>query len=58
MVSYLVLTCFDSRLHGAPGAQKAQEPFTGQYAPTAGFYNNYNYGRATQFLSWMTEVVH
>jgi len=45
-------------LHGAPGAQKAQEPFTGQYAPTAGFYNNYNYGRATQFLSWMTEVVH
>lgn len=53
-----MLTRFDSRLHGAPGAQKAQEAFTGQYAPTAGFYNDYNYGRATQFLSWMTEVVH
>ncbi|KAH7037723.1 glycoside hydrolase superfamily [Microdochium trichocladiopsis] len=45
-------------LHGAPGAQKAQEAFTGQYAPTPGFYNDYNYGRATQFLSWLTEVVH
>ncbi|KAJ1335560.1 glucan endo-1,6-beta-glucosidase [Microdochium nivale] len=45
-------------LHGAPGAQKAQEAFTGQYAPTPGFYNDYNYGRATKFLSWLTEVVH
>ncbi|KEY73006.1 hypothetical protein S7711_04670 [Stachybotrys chartarum IBT 7711] len=45
-------------LHGGPGAQQPQQPFTGQYAPSAGFYNDYNYGRAVEWLSWMTELIH
>ncbi|KAG9234072.1 putative glucan endo-1,6-beta-glucosidase B [Amylocarpus encephaloides] len=45
-------------LHGAPGAQQQQQSFTGQYAPTAGFYQPWQYDRAYQFLAWMTEVVH
>ena len=45
-------------LHGAPGAQVKQQPFTGQYAPTAGFYVDYQYERAYKFLEWMTTYIH
>ncbi|KAF4990679.1 hypothetical protein FGRMN_8351 [Fusarium graminum] len=44
--------------HGAPGAQQPNQPFTGQYASTAGFYNDYNYGRAVEWLEWMTDIIH
>lgn len=45
-------------LHGAPGAQQARQPFTGQYAPTAGFYVDYQYERAYKFLEWITKIIH
>ncbi|RDW93956.1 glycoside hydrolase family 5 protein [Aspergillus mulundensis] len=45
-------------LHGAPGAQEAEQPFTGQYAPTPGFYQDYQYDRALEFLEWMTTNIH
>ncbi|KAF2640280.1 glycoside hydrolase [Massarina eburnea CBS 473.64] len=45
-------------LHGAPGAQEANQPFTGQYAGTTGFFNTYNYQRAYKFLEVMTEHIH
>ncbi|KKY15874.1 hypothetical protein UCRPC4_g06060 [Phaeomoniella chlamydospora] len=45
-------------LHGAPGAQVAEQPFTGQYASTAGFYQDYQYSRAYSFLSWMANLIH
>jgi hypothetical protein len=45
-------------LHGAPGAQTPQNPFTGQYAPTAGFYQDYQFERALKFLEWMTTNIH
>lgn len=45
-------------LHGAPGAQTPHNPFTGQYASTAGFYNDYQFGRALEFLEWITTKVH
>ncbi|KAK7402806.1 hypothetical protein QQX98_011434 [Neonectria punicea] len=45
-------------LHGAPGAQQPSQPFTGQYANTAGFYNDYNYGRAIEWLEWIVDTVH
>jgi aryl-phospho-beta-D-glucosidase BglC (GH1 family) len=45
-------------LHGAPGAQTTQNPFTGQYAPTAGFYQDYQFERALKFLEWMTTNIH
>ncbi|OJJ02475.1 hypothetical protein ASPVEDRAFT_72317 [Aspergillus versicolor CBS 583.65] len=44
--------------HGLPGAQEAEQPFTGQYADTPGFYNDYQYGRALEWLEWMTKTVH
>jgi glucan endo-1,6-beta-glucosidase len=44
-------------LHGAPGAQ-ATDAFTGQYNPNPGFYSDYNYNRAYEFLQWMTKKVH
>ncbi|MCJ1475088.1 hypothetical protein MMC13_003748 [Lambiella insularis] len=44
-------------LHGAPGAQVAQQPFTGQFAPTAGFYVDYQYQRAYWFLGNMTDLI-
>jgi hypothetical protein len=44
--------------HGAPGAQQPNQPFTGQYAPSVGFYNDYNYGRSVEWLKWMTDLVH
>jgi len=45
-------------LHGAPGAQQANQPFTGQYAPTPGFYVDYQYERAYSFLQNITTTVH
>ncbi|KAF2807744.1 glycoside hydrolase [Mytilinidion resinicola] len=45
-------------LHAAPGAQVAQQPFTGQYASTPGFYQDYQYDRAYQFLQFITNRVH
>ncbi|KAF5610557.1 murein transglycosylase [Fusarium subglutinans] len=45
-------------LHGAPGAQEPNQPFTGQYAPTVGFYSDYNYDRAIEWLEWMTDIIH
>ncbi|KAL3472807.1 glycoside hydrolase superfamily [Aspergillus californicus] len=45
-------------LHGAPGAQEAHQPFTGQYASTPGFYQDYQYERALNFLEWMTSTIH
>lgn len=44
-------------LHGAPGGQQ-QDVFTGQNPNPAGFYNDYNFGRAEQWLSWMTDRIH
>ncbi len=29
-----------------------------QYAPTAGFYVDYQYARAQQFLGWLTNLIH
>lgn len=45
-------------LHGAPGAQLAKQPFTGQYAPSAGFYLGYQYERAYKWLEWITKIIH
>ncbi|KAL8420042.1 hypothetical protein RB594_002989 [Gaeumannomyces avenae] len=45
-------------LHGAPGAQAAKEPFTGQLAPTAGFYQDYQYDRAIRFMAWLRRLIH
>ncbi|KAF2837873.1 glycoside hydrolase family 5 protein [Patellaria atrata CBS 101060] len=45
-------------LHGAPGAQVPQQPFTGQFAPSAGFYQGYQYDRAYKFLEFMTNLIH
>ncbi|KAI0011707.1 glycoside hydrolase family 5 protein [Xylariaceae sp. FL0662B] len=44
-------------LHGAPGGQQ-QDPFTGQNPNPAGFFNDYNFGRAERWLSWMTNRIH
>ncbi|KAI8630464.1 glycoside hydrolase family 5 protein [Xylariaceae sp. FL1651] len=44
-------------LHGAPGAQQ-QDVFTGQNPTKAGFFNDYDYGRAEQWLAWMTNRIH
>lgn len=44
-------------LHGAPGAQQ-QDPFTGQDANPAGFFNNNNFARAEKWLAWMTNRIH
>lgn len=45
-------------LHGAPGAQQPQQPFTGQFASSAGFYVSWQYERAYKFLEWMTRMIH
>ncbi|KAF2195249.1 glycoside hydrolase family 5 protein, partial [Zopfia rhizophila CBS 207.26] len=45
-------------LHGAPGAQEPNQPFTGQYAPKSGFFVNYQYERAYKFLQVMTKRIH
>ncbi|KAL9112065.1 MAG: hypothetical protein Q9227_003685 [Pyrenula ochraceoflavens] len=45
-------------MHGAPGAQQAMQPSTGQNAPTAGFYVDYQYERALKYLEWMTTNIH
>ncbi|KXH45606.1 endo-beta-1,6-glucanase [Colletotrichum simmondsii] len=44
--------------HGAPGAQERQNPFTGQYATTPGFYNDYQYDRGVKFLKCLRKLVH
>lgn len=44
-------------LHGAPGGQQ-EDVFTGQNNSPAGFYNDYDYGRAEKWLSWMTNRIH
>ncbi|KAK4500989.1 hypothetical protein PRZ48_006795 [Zasmidium cellare] len=43
--------------HGAPGGQQ-EDIFTGQNNHPAGFFNSYDYGRAEQWLSWMTNRIH
>lgn len=45
-------------LHGAPGAQTPNNAFTGQLAPEAGFYVDYQYERALKWLEWMTGLIH
>jgi len=45
-------------LHGAPFAQVPQQPFTGQYAPAAGFYTTLGYQRGYQFLTWLTNLIY
>ncbi|KAF5698981.1 murein transglycosylase [Fusarium globosum] len=45
-------------LHGAPGAQEPNQPFTGQYASTVGFYSDQNYECAIEWLEWMTDIIH
>ncbi|KAF3937787.1 hypothetical protein ABW19_dt0205352 [Dactylella cylindrospora] len=45
-------------LHGAPGAQIKHNAFTGQDAPSAGFYVSYQYNRAVTFLGWITKKIH
>ncbi|KAB8299057.1 hypothetical protein EYC80_001182 [Monilinia laxa] len=45
-------------MHGAPGAQVASNPDSGQYASTPGFYVDYQYERGQKFLSWLTTNVH
>ncbi|CAI6097702.1 unnamed protein product [Clonostachys chloroleuca] len=45
-------------LHGAPGAQVANNAFTGQYTPNPGFYQDYQFDRAYKFLAWLRQVVH
>lgn len=44
-------------LHGAPGGQQ-EDAFTGQLNRPAGFYNNYNFDRASKWLAWMTRRIH
>ncbi|GIZ39418.1 hypothetical protein CKM354_000280100 [Cercospora kikuchii] len=44
-------------LHGAPGGQQ-EDVFTGQNNKPAGFFNDYNFGRAQKWLSWMTKRIH
>ena len=44
-------------LHGAPGGQQ-EDAFTGQLNVPAGFYNDYNFGRAERWLDWMTRRIH
>ncbi|KAE8383441.1 putative glucan endo-1,6-beta-glucosidase B [Aspergillus bertholletiae] len=45
-------------LHGAPGAQVAKNAFTGQFANTPGFYVDFQFQRALEFLEWMAIRVH
>ncbi|KAL8853006.1 MAG: hypothetical protein Q9221_002154 [Calogaya cf. arnoldii] len=44
-------------LHGAPGAQVAGNPSTGQNASSPGFYVDWQYERAYKFLEWMTSII-
>lgn len=45
-------------MHGAPGAQVANNAFTGQYTSNPGFYQDYQFDRAYKFLAWLRQVVH
>ncbi|KAI3400868.1 hypothetical protein diail_1557 [Diaporthe ilicicola] len=44
-------------LHGAPGGQ-VENAFTGQNNNRAGFYNDYDFERAENWMSWMTKRIH
>ncbi|KAG5986864.1 hypothetical protein E4U43_005322 [Claviceps pusilla] len=44
-------------LHGAPGGQQ-EDAFTGQNNRPAGFFSDYNFGRAEKWLAWMTRRIH
>ncbi|OJD33058.1 glucan endo-beta-glucosidase b [Diplodia corticola] len=45
-------------MHGAPGTQNANQPFTGNYSDKAYFYqSDYQSGRAYKFLSWLTTAI-
>lgn len=44
-------------LHGAPGGQQ-EDVFTGQNNKPAGFYNDYDFQRAENWMSWMTKRIH
>ncbi|KAI5457569.1 glycoside hydrolase superfamily [Mariannaea sp. PMI_226] len=44
-------------LHGAPGGQQ-EDVFTGQNNKPAGFFSDYNFGRAEKWLAWMTNRIH
>lgn len=43
--------------HGAPGGQQ-EDVFTGQNNRPAGFFNDYNFGRAERWMSWMARRIH
>ncbi|KAM3468130.1 hypothetical protein MY5147_008237 [Beauveria neobassiana] len=43
--------------HGAPGGQQ-EDVFTGQNNHPAGFFNDYNFGRAEKWMSWMARRIH
>ncbi|KAJ5591475.1 glucan endo-1-6-beta-glucosidase B [Penicillium hispanicum] len=45
-------------LHGAPGAQVADNPDTGRLVSEPGFYADSQYERALTFLEWMTDLIH
>ncbi|KFY16069.1 hypothetical protein V492_01586 [Pseudogymnoascus sp. VKM F-4246] len=45
-------------LHAAPGAQQPHNAFTGQDAPVAGFYVDYQFERALKFVEWMANLIH
>ncbi|KAJ5151275.1 glucan endo-1-6-beta-glucosidase B [Penicillium canariense] len=45
-------------LHSTPRAQTPKNALTGQYASDAGFYIDYQYERALQFLEWMSGLIH
>ncbi|KAK8139887.1 hypothetical protein PG984_001010 [Apiospora sp. TS-2023a] len=48
-------------LHGAPGAQKLGDAFTGQCLTQQwlpGFFSQSNYDRASRFLTWMTQRIY
>ncbi|KAF2876534.1 glycoside hydrolase superfamily [Massariosphaeria phaeospora] len=45
-------------LHGAPAAQTPQQPSTGQFVSTAGFFEPDRFNQAYAFLQAMTEHIH
>lgn len=45
-------------LHGAPGAQVANNSFTGIIANQPGFYVDWQFSRALDFLSYLTTEIH
>ncbi|KAH7042659.1 glucan endo-1,6-beta-glucosidase B [Macrophomina phaseolina] len=46
-------------MHGAPGTQNAQQPFTGNYSDATYFYqSDYQSARAYDFLVFLTHAIH